>query len=65
MHTFPRVEDTIYHSEPYEGLNVYEKMDEMKDQFLEMRKELKTLRGKDLYGKSAVELCLVLQMLDE
>ncbi|KAI5415780.1 hypothetical protein KIW84_040991 [Lathyrus oleraceus] len=52
-------ENTIYHSEPYEGLDVYEKMDEMKDQFLELHKELKTLRGKDLFGKSAAELCLV------
>jgi hypothetical protein len=59
VHTLPRVEDTIYHSEPYEGLNVYEKMDEMKDQFLELRKKLKTLKGKDLFGKSVVELCLV------
>ena len=31
VHTLPRVEDTIYHSEPSEGLDVYEKMDEMKD----------------------------------
>ena len=59
VHTLPRVEDTIYHSEPSEGPDVYEKMDEMKDQFLELRKELKTLRGKDLFGKSVVELCLV------
>ncbi|KAI5429247.1 hypothetical protein KIW84_034025 [Lathyrus oleraceus] len=34
-------------------------MDEMKDRFLELRKELKTLRGKDLFGKNAIELCLV------
>jgi len=59
VHTLPRVEDTIYHSEPSEGPDVYEKMDEMKDQFLELRKELKTLRGKDLFSKSVVELCLV------
>jgi hypothetical protein len=59
VHTLPRVEDTIYHSEPSEGSDVYEKKDEMKDQFLELRKELKTLRGKDLFGKSAAELCLV------
>jgi hypothetical protein len=59
VHTLPRVEDIIYHSEPSEGPNVYEKMDEMKDQFLELRKELKTLRGKDLFGKSVPELCLV------
>jgi hypothetical protein len=36
----PRVEDTIYHSESSEGHDVYKKMDEMKDQFLELRKEL-------------------------
>ncbi|KAI5405134.1 hypothetical protein KIW84_052060, partial [Lathyrus oleraceus] len=30
VHTLPRVEDTIYHSEPSEGPDVYEKMDEMK-----------------------------------
>ncbi|KAI5441646.1 hypothetical protein KIW84_010921 [Lathyrus oleraceus] len=34
VHTVPRVNDTIYHSEP-------------------------PIRGKDLFGKSAVELCLV------
>ena len=59
VHTLPRVEDTIYHSESSEGPDVYEKMDEIKDQFLELQKELKTLRGKDLFGKSAAELCLV------
>ncbi|KAI5433976.1 hypothetical protein KIW84_021000 [Lathyrus oleraceus] len=59
MHTVPRVDDTIYHSEPCEGPDVNEKMDAMNDQFLELRKELKTLRGKDLLGKSAAELCLV------
>ena len=59
VHTLPCVEDTIYHSEPSEGPDVYENMDEMKDQFLELRKELKTLRGKDLFGKSVAELFLV------
>ncbi|KAI5446420.1 hypothetical protein KIW84_014304 [Lathyrus oleraceus] len=59
VHAMPRAEDPIYHSEPSEGPDVNEKMDAMNDQFLEMRKELKTLRGKDLFGKSAAELCLV------
>ncbi|KAI5427608.1 hypothetical protein KIW84_032858 [Lathyrus oleraceus] len=59
VHTLPRVDDTIYHFEPSEDPDVYEKMDAMNDQFLELRKELKTLRGKDLFGKSAAELCLV------
>ncbi|KAI5436030.1 hypothetical protein KIW84_022460 [Lathyrus oleraceus] len=48
-----------YHSEPTEGPDDNEKMEAMNDQFLELRKELKTLRGKDLFGKSAAELCLV------
>ncbi|XP_050919864.1 uncharacterized protein LOC127137447 [Lathyrus oleraceus] len=47
MHTLPRVEETIYHFEPSEGPDVYEKMDEMKGQLLELRKELKTLRDND------------------
>ncbi|KAI5444385.1 hypothetical protein KIW84_012858 [Lathyrus oleraceus] len=59
VHTVPRVDDTIYHSESSEGPDVHEKMDAMNDQFLELRKELKNLRGKDLFGKSAAELCLV------
>ena len=59
IHTLPRVEDTIYHYEQSEGPDLYQKMDKMKDQFLELRKELKTLRGKDLFGKSVAELCLV------
>ncbi|KAI5437040.1 hypothetical protein KIW84_023235 [Lathyrus oleraceus] len=59
VHTAPRVDDTIYHSESSEGPDVNDKMDAMNDQFLELRKELKILRGKDLFGKSAVELCLV------
>ncbi|KAI5443577.1 hypothetical protein KIW84_012281 [Lathyrus oleraceus] len=59
VHTMPRVDNTIYHSEPSEGPDVYEKMDAMNDPFLELRKELKFLRGKDLFGKSAAELCLV------
>ncbi|KAI5435630.1 hypothetical protein KIW84_022153 [Lathyrus oleraceus] len=59
VHTIPRVDDTIYHSEPSEGPYFHKKMDAMNDQFLEIRKELKTLRGKDLFGKSTAELCLV------
>ncbi|KAI5407860.1 hypothetical protein KIW84_053917 [Lathyrus oleraceus] len=43
VHTVPRVDDTIYHSEPSEGPDVHEKMDAMNDQFLELRKELKNL----------------------
>ena len=55
VHTLPRVEDTIYHFELSEGPDVYEKMDEMKDQFLELRKELKTLRGKNLFVQTSLK----------
>lgn len=49
VHVMPRVEETIYHSEPSEGLDMYEKMYEMKDQFQILKKEMKTLRGKELF----------------
>ncbi|XP_050909570.1 uncharacterized protein LOC127123391 [Lathyrus oleraceus] len=54
-----RVDETIYHSEAFENTDVYDKLDEMRDQFSDLRKEMKALRGKDLFGKSASELCLV------
>ncbi|XP_050916247.1 uncharacterized protein LOC127131363 [Lathyrus oleraceus] len=54
-----RVDETIYHSEAFENPDVYEKLDEMRDQFSDLRKEMKALRGKDLFGKHASELCLV------
>lgn len=38
VHVMPHVEETIYHSEPFEGPDMYEKMDEMKDKFQEMKK---------------------------
>lgn len=33
-------------------------MDEFQDQFQAMQKEIQTLRGKDLFGKNAHDLCL-------
>ncbi|KAI5409894.1 hypothetical protein KIW84_055376 [Lathyrus oleraceus] len=59
VYIMPYIKETIYLSKSSEGPDVYEKMDEMKDQFLELCKELKTLRGKDLFGKIVAELCLV------
>ncbi|KAI5431837.1 hypothetical protein KIW84_035835 [Lathyrus oleraceus] len=59
IHTLPRVEDTVYHSELSEGPDVYEKMEEMKDQFLELPKEFEALRGKYFFGKSVAKLFLV------
>ncbi|XP_050914958.1 uncharacterized protein LOC127129893 [Lathyrus oleraceus] len=54
-----RIDETIYHSEAFENPDVYDKLDKMRDQFSDLRKEMKALRGKDLFGKSASKLCLV------
>lgn len=54
-----RVYETIYHSEAFENPDVYDRLDEMKYQFSDLRKEIKALQEKDLFGKSAFELCLV------
>ncbi|XP_050896293.1 uncharacterized protein LOC127103039 [Lathyrus oleraceus] len=54
-----RVDETIYHSKAFENPNVYDKIDDMRDQFSDLRKDMKALRGKELFGKSASELCLV------
>ena len=59
VHTTPHHEGQIFHAAPSESAGVYEKLDEFQEQFLEMQKELKALRGQDLFGKNAADLCLV------
>src|SRR4051812_9854099 len=59
MHTFPPSGGQVYHHAPSEDVGVYERLDEFQEQFLQMHKELKTLRGQDLFGKNAADLCLV------
>ena len=44
---------------PSENLGVYDRMDNFQDQFDKMQKELKALRGKELFGKNVNDLCLV------
>ncbi|XP_050909459.1 uncharacterized protein LOC127123266 [Lathyrus oleraceus] len=53
------VDETIYHFEASENPDVYDKLHKMSDQFSDLRKEMKALRGNDLFRKSASELCLV------
>jgi len=45
-----------YHSE---GVEAYDWKDELEEKLDKMQLELKALRGKDLFGKSAYDLCLV------
>ncbi|GAU51822.1 hypothetical protein TSUD_416070 [Trifolium subterraneum] len=55
-HTVPYVSEQVYHAEDPE---TYGRMDNLQDQFDKMQLEIKALRGKDLFGKNAHDLCLV------
>ncbi|PNX82497.1 coatomer subunit zeta-3, partial [Trifolium pratense] len=59
VHTAPFGDEQIYHAEPSECLGVEERMDDFQSQFQEMQKEIKALRGKDLFGKDVSDLCPV------
>ncbi|XP_058741750.1 uncharacterized protein LOC131614140 [Vicia villosa] len=56
VHTVPQTEEPIYQVEPNERGEVY---DDFQDQFQEMRKEIKALKGKNSFGKNAYDMCLV------
>ncbi|XP_058733114.1 uncharacterized protein LOC131604707 [Vicia villosa] len=55
----PLHNEQIFHGAPSEGMG---RLDEFEDQFLEMHKEIKALRGKDLFGKEINNLCMVLNV---
>ncbi|XP_058787978.1 uncharacterized protein LOC131662257 [Vicia villosa] len=56
VNTVPLPNEQIFHGAPSEGMG---RLEEFEDQFLEMQKEIKALRGKDLFGKEVNDLCLV------
>lgn len=58
----PHAEEEIYHQDspaPRESGDVQDRLDGFQDQFQEMKKELKALCGKELFGKDVNEMCLV------
>ncbi|XP_058757379.1 uncharacterized protein LOC131630634 [Vicia villosa] len=60
VHTGPFVPEPIYHNDaPSESVGIYDRMDGFQDQFEELQKEMKALRGKELFGKNVHDLCLV------
>ncbi|KAK2427997.1 hypothetical protein QL285_026540 [Trifolium repens] len=59
VHTIPHENEYVYHAEPTESIGAYGRMDDFQDLFDEMQREIKALRGKDLFGKNAHDLCLV------
>ncbi|XP_058783715.1 uncharacterized protein LOC131658438 [Vicia villosa] len=56
VHTVPQAEEPIFQVEPNERNEAY---DDFQDQFQEMRKEIKALKGKNSFGKNAYDMCLV------
>ncbi|GAU10612.1 hypothetical protein TSUD_422110, partial [Trifolium subterraneum] len=56
IHVTPHDNEPIYHTENVRG---YSQMDEILEKFDDMQREIKALRGKDLFGKNAHDLCLV------
>ncbi|XP_050914788.1 uncharacterized protein LOC127129693 [Lathyrus oleraceus] len=59
VHTTPYNEENIFDAAPSEVVGVDERLEVFQDQLLEMQREINALRGKDLFGKTAFELCLV------
>ncbi|XP_050897789.1 uncharacterized protein LOC127104657 [Lathyrus oleraceus] len=58
VHTVPHINEPIFHAEASEGLGVCERLDDFEDQFQEMQRKIKALRGNDLFEKNAHDLCL-------
>lgn len=59
VHVVPYGEEHVFHADQIEIVGVYERMDEFQDQLQAMQKEIQDLRGKDLFGKNAHDMCLV------
>ena len=47
---------------PSEELGLYDRMDDFQEKFYRMQREMKALRGKELFGQNVNELCLVLNV---
>jgi hypothetical protein len=55
VNTVPHTVEPIYHADSVG----YDRMEDLQDKYNEMQKEMRALRGKDLFGQNAQELCLV------
>jgi len=56
IHTVPYDEEPIYHSGNVEA---YDRVNDLQEKYDEMQREMRALRGKELFGKTAYDLCLV------
>jgi hypothetical protein len=55
VNTVPHTVEPIYHADSVG----YDRMEDLQDKYNEMQKEMRALRGKDMFGQNAQELCLV------
>ena len=56
VHTIQQNQGPIFRTETVEP---FDKVDDLQDKYNEMQREMRALRGKELFGQSAHELCLV------
>jgi len=56
IHTVPHDEEPIYHSGNVEA---YDRVNDLLGKYDEMQREMRALRGKEIFGKTAYDLCLV------
>lgn len=56
MHTIPQNEEPIFHSG---NMEPDDRMNDLREKYDEMHREMRALRGKEKFGKTAYDLCLV------
>ncbi|XP_039687896.1 uncharacterized protein [Medicago truncatula] len=56
MHTIPQSEEPIFHSG---NMEANDKVNDLQEKYEMMNQEMKALRGKEKFGKTAYDLCLV------
>ena len=56
IHTVPHNEEPIYHSGSVEA---YDRVNDLLGKYDEMQQEMRALRGKEIFGKTVYDLCLV------
>ncbi|XP_039686891.1 uncharacterized protein [Medicago truncatula] len=56
IHTIPQTEEPIFHSGNAEA---YEEVSDLREKYDELRRDMKALREKGKFGKTAYDLCLV------
>jgi len=56
IHTVPHDEEPIYHSG---NVETYDRVNDLLGKYDEMQREMRALRGKEIFGKTAYDLCLV------